>query len=303
FQVKVTDANGQYVKSPAIAVSVIGDQPPGVSVVSPVPGQYITEGEAVRVQATAEDDVAVERVEFYVNGNLTETIRTLPYLFTYIAPQNIEKEQVLTFSAVAYDSKGHRGESQTVKTTLGHDDRPPVLEWISPEMDLIEGNTQAASVPESSVQVMKFSAYDNIGISELRISGIAKSENGYELTHDLSQAVLVPVNPVPGSVNQYTSAFLLTIPELPASSALGYESFPVEAVVKDYKGNETHKNVSVRVKKNKGAVVSRLQLLNDKVYPKGTLKYSVMATDDVKVTELKVSLKRNGQLLSEQVID
>src|SRR5690606_9506625 len=51
FQVKVTDANGQYVKSPAIAVSVIGDQPPGVSVVSPVPGQYITEGEAVRVQA------------------------------------------------------------------------------------------------------------------------------------------------------------------------------------------------------------------------------------------------------------
>src|SRR5690606_39597966 len=116
--------------------------------------------------------------------------------------------------------------------------------------------------------------------SELRISGIAKSENGYELTHDLSQAVLVPVNPVPGSVNQYTSAFLLTIPELPASSALGYESFPVEAVVKDYKGNETHKNVSVRVEKNKGAVVSRLQLLNDKVYPKVELKYSVIATDD-----------------------
>src|SRR5690606_14689442 len=51
IRLQAKDSNGVLIKTNEISVAVIADQPPGVSVVAPVPSQYITEGEKVRFEA------------------------------------------------------------------------------------------------------------------------------------------------------------------------------------------------------------------------------------------------------------
>ncbi|WP_433362838.1 glycoside hydrolase family 6 protein [Streptosporangium sp. CA-115845] len=59
-----------------------GNQPPTVSLTSPASGASYQAGAAVPLTATASDDGAVSKVEFYVDGTLVNTDTTAPYSYS-----------------------------------------------------------------------------------------------------------------------------------------------------------------------------------------------------------------------------
>ncbi|ASP40172.1 hypothetical protein CHH28_16470 [Bacterioplanes sanyensis] len=295
FRVVASDRHGLITKTVTRTVVVIEDQKPSVSVIAPVPSQYITEGETVRFQAKAADDIDVSYVEFYVDGSLLERVEAMPYMVSYSAPESIDHEQVLEFSAKAYDNKGQVGDSQTVKVTLGHDDIPPVIDWVSPQINTLEGEEKVARVPEDSTQVVKLVGSDNVGISKLTVRGLKKTEQGYRLTTDVDHEETLDLTTIPNSLNQYSAILLLDTPKLEASNTLGYASYPVHFEARDRNDNTSKSTVVVRVDKNQGARIEELTVLDSKLYSNETLGVSLIASDDVAVYSIRYRLLAGDQ--------
>lgn len=65
------------------------------------------------VTATANDDVGVSRVNFYVNGTLASTVTSAPYVYYWDSTAVVSGSYTLV--ARAYDAAGNFGESGTVK--------------------------------------------------------------------------------------------------------------------------------------------------------------------------------------------
>ncbi|MBQ0726991.1 MAG: hypothetical protein KBT77_06540, partial [Thalassolituus oleivorans] len=301
IRIIATDSNGKKEKSGVVTVSVISDQPPGAVVTSPTSGKYITEGEQVVFSVSATDDVAMKKVEFFVNGSMLDVKDTPPYSIVYEAPLDIETEQVIEFSAIAYDSNNQSSESQTVSATLGRDDKPPVLEWVSPEITGMEGDQPIIELPENSTQVIKVSGYDNVGIDKITAYGVVKTDSGYYLTQDSEQSINLDINKVPNSLNQYSAAFLVYTPALSVGDGLGYETYQIKIIAEDKKSNQTEVNPAFRVLKNSGAKIDKVEMLNKSVYSNGTYRLSVAASDDVAVERINVDFTINGSLLFSKI--
>ena len=132
---------------------------PWVSIISPEDGSNISGSIAVSV--TAEDDVRVERVEFYINGTRFGTDTVLPYNF------NLDTEGYPEGSyeiwAIAYDSAGNAGQSNAVTVSIYQDiqtdTQVPGVSIISP----IDGLSINGSI------TVKVNAEDNVGIERLEL--------------------------------------------------------------------------------------------------------------------------------------
>ncbi|MEY8252971.1 MAG: Ig-like domain-containing protein, partial [Colwellia sp.] len=301
FQAK--DLHGELVETNTVKVLVAGDQPPSSAITSPVNSQYITEGETIRVSAASVDDVSVKSTEFFVNGTSIGVDLITPYSAEYVAPENIASEQILEFWAVVTDSAGQRSTSQVVKTTLGHDDRPPVIDWVSPEINATEGAESIANVPEQSTQVLKFVGFDNVGIADLEIQGLKKTDIGYQLTGDLSDVESIEPVLIPNTLNQFSVAILVDTPKLNATGALTYASYKVAAVARDKNKNESRTQAVIRVNENKGAEVSEVNVVSSLLSSKDTLSVNVISKDDVAVSRLVLEIFDGEDVLIENVQD
>jgi len=119
--------------------------PPTVAFTSPAAGA-ITNGN-VQVTATASDDYAVNRVEFYQGATLLFTDTSAPYSFAWSAPGGS-----ITLTAKAYDDAGNVG---TATVTFTSDRTPPSVSITAPAA----GSTISGTVTVSA------SASDSSGIS------------------------------------------------------------------------------------------------------------------------------------------
>ncbi len=110
------DAAGTIAASAPVHVSVSNDSiPPTVSITDPKDGSVVGRSKTVTILATASDDKAVVKVEFYVGGTLTCTDTATPYTCAWKVPGKAGAKYGLT--AKAYDAAGNVGTSRTINVT------------------------------------------------------------------------------------------------------------------------------------------------------------------------------------------
>ena len=117
--------------------------PPEVAITSPSEGSAI--GGTITVQVDASDNVGVERVEFYIDGDLAYTDDTAPYEYEWDTTSVADGSH--TIRAVAYDAEGNSGEDEV---NVVVDNVAPVIISVSrsPE-EPVEGESVTITVQAS----------------------------------------------------------------------------------------------------------------------------------------------------------
>jgi len=88
---------------------------PSVSIVNPVDGSTVSAGTSTKVVVDAQDtDGYIAKVEFYLNGNLLDTVTAFPYLTTW-TPTVAGKNKL---EAIAYDDKANAVKSDVAYITV-----------------------------------------------------------------------------------------------------------------------------------------------------------------------------------------
>lgn len=88
--------------------------PPTVNITNPANGSTVRKSSTVDITASASDNAAVARVEFYVAGSLRCLDAAAPYICSWSVPK--QSRVAYTLTAKAYDSNGNIG-SNSVNVT------------------------------------------------------------------------------------------------------------------------------------------------------------------------------------------
>lgn len=135
---------------------------PTVSISSPANNATISS--STTATAAASDDVAVTKVEFYVDGTLVATDTSTPYNYT-IDPASLSVG-AHTLTAKAYDAAGNNATSSTVNFTVADSTAPTVS---------ITAPTGGSTI--SGTATVSATASDNVGVSkvEFYVDGTLKA--------------------------------------------------------------------------------------------------------------------------------
>jgi len=144
---KAYDAAGNVGQS-QISIVVFNDrQAPQVSFVAPVASSTVRD--LVEISPNATDDVAVVRVEFYLDGVLFSTSVSAPHSMIWDTKADANGSYNLLLKA--YDAAGNVGESTTLTVQVDNDATAPVL-----LLDPVTGKTS------SSTKIISGQASDNV---------------------------------------------------------------------------------------------------------------------------------------------
>ncbi|MCB1032204.1 MAG: hypothetical protein KDD47_00020, partial [Acidobacteria bacterium] len=147
---RATDYGGNSAVSDPVEVTVTPNTEPTIALLAPPNGSEATRLTTIPVIARATDDIAVERVEFFVDGTLRHAAFTRPYVFDWIQ-----------------GSVGVRQVSATVYDDVGSASTPPVtVSWVEdqpPEVHL-EAPGDGQEVVEGSVVRVTIAATDDAGL-------------------------------------------------------------------------------------------------------------------------------------------
>jgi membrane peptidoglycan carboxypeptidase len=96
----------------AAVIVTVDNQPPEVRIVQPVTGQVVPDegGHPLTIEADASDNLALERVEIYIDGIRIASIKSAPF----VASWTNRLAGPHTILAKAYDTAGNTAESQPV---------------------------------------------------------------------------------------------------------------------------------------------------------------------------------------------
>lgn len=126
--------------------------PPAVNITSPQFGSLVTG--IVQVLADAVDNVAVDRVEFYVDGGFLGIVNSAPYSVLWNTSWEAS-DSAHILSARAVDTAGNEASSSAVWVTV--DNNPPVVNLTSP--------TNGSLV--SGVVTLQALAWDSVGVARV----------------------------------------------------------------------------------------------------------------------------------------
>jgi len=153
------DAAGNEGQSSNVNVTLINDTtPPTVAITSPSNGT--TAAGVVTVNASASDNLAVTKVEFYVNNALLVSDTTGPFSFNWNTNSLADGDYKL--SAKAYDAAGNVGQSSNVLVKVENsvvDTAAPVVSISTPTTGMKIGNQVSVAA----------SATDNKGITKMQV--------------------------------------------------------------------------------------------------------------------------------------
>ncbi|MDH5641623.1 MAG: Ig-like domain-containing protein, partial [Nitrospira sp.] len=182
LQARVSDMHGEISKSEIVKINVKPDQAPSVAISAPVAGAQFVAGLPIEIEAQATDDVAITRVDFYVDGKLIGSDNAARYSASYQTVTGLTLAQTVTIYAIAVDSKQQTSKSAEVQVVLGKDEEPPVVNIVSPAVSGTQGGVDIAAAVENSDVVLKVTGFDNVGAQRLELTGVAKSGSQYVLT-------------------------------------------------------------------------------------------------------------------------
>jgi hypothetical protein len=150
---KAYDTVGQSATSTGVSVTVDNDAiPPTVAISAPAAGATVVG--TVTVTATATDDRAITRVEFYDGATLLGTDTSSPYTYNWNTRMGPNGQRTLT--AKAYDV-GDNTAIATVTVTANNDLPPPTVTLTAPG----EGETLTGTV------VFSATASDNLAVTKV----------------------------------------------------------------------------------------------------------------------------------------
>ena len=137
--------------------------PPVTSITSPANNAVVSS--AVGVTATASDDVAVTKVEFWLDGSLQTTDTSSPYEWSWNTLSSTNGAH--TIQSKAYDAANNTGTSATVSVTVSNDTTPPSTSITAP----------ASGATVSAVVSVTASASDNVAVTKVEfwLDGVLKS--------------------------------------------------------------------------------------------------------------------------------
>lgn len=149
-----TDTAGNSTNS-AVQNVTVDNLSPTVSLTAPANGSVVS-GSAVVVSATASDNVAMSKVEFYLDSNvLLGSDTSAPYSLNWNS--TTFPSGAHTLSAVAIDTAGNRTTSASVSITL--DNLAPTVTITSP--------LNNATINKNSTVTIAANASDNIGVTKV----------------------------------------------------------------------------------------------------------------------------------------
>jgi len=130
FRATAYDTSGNYASdtNTVIVGELVDIVDPTVSVTSPANGAEFDVGDSTSVAATASDNLAVDRVEFLIDGNWYYTDDSPPYStpsYTFTA----DDAGSVQFEAVAYDTSGNDASDTNTVTVIGN--QPPVARIVA----------------------------------------------------------------------------------------------------------------------------------------------------------------------------
>jgi chitinase len=154
---KAYDAAGNVGTSADVSVTVVNDvTPPTVTLVTPANGATVSGIPAVT--ANASDNVAVTKVEFYLDGALLSAGNVPPYSYSWDTSAVANGPH--TLSAKAYDAAGNVGLSAGSAVTVCNDTVAPVITAFS----------MPSGASGLTVAVSSFTATDNTGVTGFLIT-------------------------------------------------------------------------------------------------------------------------------------
>jgi hypothetical protein len=157
---KAYDASGYIGLSSNVTVTVRNDiTVPTVSISSPSNSAVVSG--TVSVNAAASDNVAVAKVEFYLNGALQATDTSSPYSFSWNTTSVANGSY--TLSTKAYDAAGNIGSSANVSVTVNNPDSTvPTVSISSPSNSaVVSGTVPVNAAASDNVAVAKVEFYLN----------------------------------------------------------------------------------------------------------------------------------------------
>lgn len=88
---------------------LVDTEAPIVSITSPANGSFVSRNKNVTISASASDNVAVKKVDFYINGDFFHTDTTKPYTASWRVPNT--RNVTYTIKAIAYDTSNNTGQA------------------------------------------------------------------------------------------------------------------------------------------------------------------------------------------------
>ncbi|MBL4868789.1 MAG: hypothetical protein JKY67_20695 [Pseudomonadales bacterium] len=273
----------------------------------PLDGVHLVSGLALEIRANAVDDVGMDRVDFYVDGQLAGTDFKSPFALVYETPSAVESEQSISFLVIATDSYGHQAESNEVVATLGKDEDAPVINLVSPTVDAAKNGDDVARIVESSEFVLKIAGYDNVRTTHLRLTGIKKiSGLGYVLTGDSQDVLegddLIPQE-VPGGLNAYSALKLVNAPVFSRAEGVEYDSYLITATASDKVGNTSTVEVVVGVIVDTAPTITNISLNKDIYFSNEVVKLDLVAKDDKAVSRVDLSYTLGSNVIESHWAD
>ncbi|MFC1748126.1 Ig-like domain-containing protein, partial [Pseudomonadota bacterium] len=291
FRVRILDFHEEVGLSEALKIPVKADQPPSVAISHPVEGSQFVAGLPIELRANAVDDVAVSRVDFFVNDQLVGSDATAPFSVSYETIKAISREQVLRVKAQALDSKEQLATSSEVSVTLGLDEEPPVVNIVSPSVTFTEGGQELAQVIEDSDVVLKIAGYDNVGVENLELRGVRRVGSQYELTGDAADILMgedFPAQQIPGAMQAYSALKLVKTPLFSHAVDATFDLYPIEVVASDEVGNQSKATLSVAVIPDQAPKIIEARQERNTYFPQDNVKVDVQARDDRAVSSLEI---------------
>lgn len=150
FAVTAYDASGAE-SSYSNTIYLPEATPPTVSISSPAPNATLSG--TVSVTASATDNVGVTNVEFYLNGVLTASDTSTPYVYSLNTTSLASGAYTLLVKA--YDAAGNVGQSATVSVMVVNDTTAPSVSLASPVNNATVSGTTTITA----------NASDNVGVN------------------------------------------------------------------------------------------------------------------------------------------
>ncbi|NOX26701.1 MAG: hypothetical protein GXP21_00660, partial [Gammaproteobacteria bacterium] len=209
-------------------------------------------------------------------------------------------EQTLVIQAIATDSVGNTGESNSVRVILGFDEEQPVINLVSPVFTATDSGDDIAEVVELSEIVLRVTGFDNVGVERLELYGVRREGAGFVLSGDindvLTDADFAPQQ-VPGVVNAYSAFRLVSVPEFSGIEGLEFDRYPIRVSAFDEVGNSSTLNAVIGVTDDQVPVVFDVLPDQPSYFTRDTVGVDIAARDDRAVESLIVDYRIGAQVL------
>ena len=202
--------------------------PPTVSIVTPAAGSTVS-GDAVTVEAEANDDREMAYVDFYVDGKKAKSVKALPYSFqwnsTYV------KNGTHTLKAVAYDASGNNTSTEEITVTASNANIPPKAVISGPKR-----------IPVSSTK--KFRGTGSYDLNGEIVSYKWSITGGVKLDSDSASSVNITV---PANISTYTLTLTVT-DDLGATdtTSINIETYPGTETSWDFRDETIYFAITTR---------------------------------------------------------